>query len=123
MLGWAVTGSPQGNGRGGGVLDDRVARARMVAEQLVRRGIKEARVLQAMNKVPRHLFVDESLRSMAYDDSPLPIGEGQTMSQPYMVALMTEALELQGYERTLEVGTGSGYQTAILAELVHRVWT
>jgi len=123
MFGWAVAGLPQGNGRGGGLSDDRIARARMVTEQLVRRGIKEAKVLQAMSKVPRHLFVDETLRFRAYDDSPLPIGEGQTMSQPYMVALMTEALELQGYERTLEVGTGSGYQTAILAELVHRVWS
>lgn len=123
MLDWAIGLSGQGNGRRGGLLDDQTARTRMVTEQLVRRGIREERVLQAMRKVPRHLFVDETLRFRAYDDSPLPIGEGQTMSQPYMVALMTEALALQGQERILEVGTGSGYQTAILAELVPQVWS
>jgi len=95
----------------------RLARERMVETQTKARGIKDERVLKAMLKVPRHLFVDEALRDQAYGDFPLPIGEGQTISQPYIVALMTEALELKGNERVLEIGTGSGYQTAILAEL------
>lgn len=103
--------------------DDTLARQRMVVEQLVKRGIKDSRVLQAMGKVPRHLFVDPALKSRAYDDYPLPIGEGQTISQPYMVAIMTEALELKGHERVLEVGTGSGYQTAVLAELASKVYS
>ncbi len=89
----------------------------MVREHLLTRGIKDPRVLQAMTKVPRHLFVDSALADRAYDDEPLPIGERQTISQPYMVAFMSEALELTGRERVLEIGTGSGYQTAILAEL------
>ena len=93
------------------------ARNRMVESQLISRGIKDTRVLDAMRKVPRHRFVEEALVSQAYNDHPLPIGEKQTISQPYMVALMTEALELRGDERVLEIGTGSGYQTAILAEL------
>lgn len=101
----------------------RVARERMVETQIKARGIKDERVLQAMRKVPRHLFVDPALRDQAYGDYPLPIGEGQTISQPYIVALMTEALELKGQERVLEIGTGSGYQTAILAELVLWVYT
>jgi protein-L-isoaspartate(D-aspartate) O-methyltransferase len=92
------------------------ARERMVQEQLVERGISDPLVLAAMERVPRHLFVDESLRDRAYDDHPLPIGEGQTISQPYMVALMAETLKLAEGERVLEVGTGSGYLTAILAE-------
>lgn len=100
-----------------------IARDRMVAEQLVRRGIRDPRVLKAMGKVPRHRFVDEALAGRAYGDYPLPIGEGQTISQPYMVALMTEALHLVGHERVLEVGTGSGYQTAILAELCGKVYS
>jgi protein-L-isoaspartate(D-aspartate) O-methyltransferase len=95
----------------------------MVAEQLVRRGIRDPRVLAAIGKVPRHRFVDEALSSRAYGDYPLPIGERQTISQPYMVALMTEALDLSGHERVLEVGTGSGYQTAILAELCSKVYS
>jgi protein-L-isoaspartate(D-aspartate) O-methyltransferase len=95
----------------------------MVAEQLERRGIRDARVLRAMAKVPRHRFVDEALVGRAYGDYPLPIGERQTISQPYMVALMTETLELVGHERVLEVGTGSGYQTAILAELCSKVFS
>lgn len=86
-------------------------------EQLVARGIKDKRVLEAMRKVPRHLFVEEGLWHQAYGDFPLPIGEGQTISQPYIVALMTEALGLQSGEKVLEIGTGSGYQAAILAEL------
>jgi protein-L-isoaspartate(D-aspartate) O-methyltransferase len=95
----------------------------MVAEQLERRGIRDQRVLRAIAKVPRHLFVEEALVGRAYGDHPLPIGEGQTISQPYMVALMSEALELAGHERVLEIGTGSGYQTAVLAELCGKVFT
>ncbi len=101
----------------------KIARQRMVDEQLVPRGIRGKRVLDAMRKVPRHLFVDEALYAQAYSDFPLPIGEEQTISQPFMVAVMTEALEMKGDERVLELGTGSGYQTAILAELCHRVYT
>lgn len=96
-------------------------RERMVAEQLVRRGITDQRVLEAMRKVPRHLFVEEALRDRAYGDYPLPIGEGQTISQPYMVGIMTQLLRLTGQEKVLEIGTGSGYQTAVLAELARRV--
>ncbi|GAB4335547.1 MAG: protein-L-isoaspartate(D-aspartate) O-methyltransferase [Calditrichia bacterium] len=103
---------------------DRVAeRARMVEEQIVRRGVKDPRVLSAMRKVPRHLFVPPSHRSYAYADEPLPIGQGQTISQPYIVAFMTEQLRLTGDERVLEIGTGSGYQTAVLAELCDSVFT
>lgn len=101
----------------------KIARQRMVDGQLVPRGIKDKRVLDAMRKVPRHLFVDDALYSQAYSDFPLPIGEEQTISQPFMVALMTEALELKGGERALELGTGSGYQTAILAELCQKVYS
>ncbi|MBM4139911.1 MAG: protein-L-isoaspartate(D-aspartate) O-methyltransferase [Nitrospira sp.] len=95
----------------------------MVSTQLVPRGIKDERVLNAMRKVPRHLFVDESIQNKAYDDMALPISEGQTISQPYMVAIMTELLELKGNEKVLEIGTGSGYQAAILAELSKEVYT
>src|SRR3972149_6332991 len=95
----------------------------MVEEQLISRGIKDKRVLDAMGKVPRHIFVEEALRSRAYGDYPLPIGEKQTISQPYMVALMTEALGLRGNENVLEIGTGSGYQSAVLAELCDRVYS
>jgi protein-L-isoaspartate(D-aspartate) O-methyltransferase len=95
----------------------------MVRDQLIPRGIKNERVLDAMRRVPRQMFVDEHLKKMAYDDYPLPIGEEQTISQPYMVAAMTEALEPHGEDRVLEIGTGSGYQTAVLAELVHEVFT
>ncbi len=97
------------------------ARFAMVEEKIARRGIKDARVLRAMEKVPRHFFVDEALIPQAYNDHPLPIGENQTISQPYIVALMLEALELKGNEKVLEIGTGSGYQTALLAELAHMV--
>ena len=100
-----------------------LSRERMVKNQLVTRGIKNKRVLQAMSKVPRHLFIEDALYGEAYNDHPVPIGEKQTISQPYIVALMTEALELKGNENTLEIGTGSGYQTAILAELTSRVYT
>ena len=96
-------------------------RARMVDEQLAQRGITDERVLAAMRKVPRHLFVDEALRARAYGDHALPIGEEQTISQPYIVALMTSLLALTGREKVLEVGTGSGYQTAVLAECARRV--
>lgn len=99
------------------------ARQRMVEEQIISRGIKDKRVLDAMGKVPRHLFLEEALWDRAYGDHALPIGERQTISQPYMVALMTEALELKGNERVLEIGTGSGYQTAILAELAAKIYS
>lgn len=105
------------------VRDERSARERMVETQLVPRGIRDEGVLRAMRKVPRHRFVGEDLRGEAYDDHPLPIGHRQTISQPYIVALMTQALALTGRERTLEVGTGSGYQTAVLAELSVEVFT
>jgi protein-L-isoaspartate(D-aspartate) O-methyltransferase len=98
-------------------------REKMVEVQIAGRGIKNAKVLNAMGKVPRHFFVPEELRDSAYADGPLPIGEGQTISQPYIVAYMTEILELSGAERVLEVGTGSGYQTAVLAEIVKDVFT
>jgi len=97
------------------------ARHRMVEEHLIARGIKDPRVIEAMRKVPRHLFVEEAFQDRAYGDHALPIGEKQTISQPYMVARMTEALDLTGTEKVLEIGTGSGYQTAVLAELASRV--
>ena len=96
-------------------------RERMVEEQLTRRGIADERVLAAMRRVPRQLFVEEALRERAYGDHPLPIGEEQTISQPYIVGLMTSLLELTGREKVLEVGTGSGYQAAVLANLARRV--
>ena len=96
-------------------------RVRMVDEQLVRRGITDERVMAAMRRVSRHLFVEEALRDRAYGDHPLPIGEHQTISQPYIVALMSQLLSLGGGEKVLEVGTGSGYQTAVLAALARRV--
>ena len=95
----------------------------MVDEQLKARGISDPRVLLAMSKAPRHLFVESALRDRAYGDHPLPIGKKQTISQPYMVGLMSQLLELQGHERVLEIGTGSGYQTAVLAELAERVYS
>ena len=104
-------------------LDFAMARKRMVDEQIASRGIKDVHVLHAMSKVPRHRFVEEALQGQAYNDYPLPIGEKQTISQPYMVALMTEALELKGDERVLEIGTGSGYQAAILSELAEWVYS
>jgi len=98
-------------------------RTRMVEAQIKARAINDPRVLKAMETIPRHLFVDEGLIEQAYSDNPLPIGEKQTISQPYIVALMTQALELKGKERILEIGTGSGYQTAILAHLADRVFS
>jgi protein-L-isoaspartate(D-aspartate) O-methyltransferase len=95
----------------------------MVEEQLRARGIHDPHVLRIMEAIPRHLFVDEALDARAYSDHALPIGEEQTISQPYMVALMSQALDLKGEEKVLEIGTGSGYQTAILAELADRVFT
>jgi protein-L-isoaspartate(D-aspartate) O-methyltransferase len=96
-------------------------RERMVDEHLAARGVTDSRVLAAMRRVPRHLFVQEALRARAYGDHPLPIGEEQTISQPFIVGLMTSLLELTGREKVLEVGTGSGYQTAVLAALARRV--
>lgn len=101
----------------------RAARLQMVEQQLRQRGIRDERVLQAMAAVPRHLFVPPPLRSRAYEDGPLPIGEGQTISQPYIVALMSEALLLTGAETVLEVGTGSGYQAAVLSRVTKRVYS
>ena len=98
-------------------------RAQMVQKDIRGRGVKDPKVLEAMEKIPRHLFVDESFKEKAYADHPLPIGEGQTISQPYVVALMTEALRLRPGERVLEIGTGSGYQAAVLAEIVKEVYT
>ncbi len=95
----------------------------MVEEQIAGRGVKDERVLATMRKVQRHEFLPEAIRSMAYQDSALPLGEAQTISQPYMVGLMTELLELKGSERVLEIGTGSGYQAAVLAELSEKVYT
>ena len=95
----------------------------MADSQIRARGVRDMRVLAALEKVPRHLFVPEGVRGCAHADEPLPIGEGQTISQPYIVAYMTEALGLGGAEKVLEVGTGSGYQTAVLAELVREVFT
>lgn len=100
-----------------------IARKRMVQNQLIARGVKDPRVIAAMLKVPRHIFVEEAMAAQAYSDSPLPIGEKQTISQPYMVAAMTELLELTGREKVLEIGTGSGYQAAILALLANKVCT
>jgi protein-L-isoaspartate(D-aspartate) O-methyltransferase len=99
-----------------------VARKRMVAE-LVKRGITDQRVLGAMLDIPRHIFVEEAMSAQAYSDSSLPIGEKQTISQPYIVAKMTQMLELTGREKVLELGTGSGYQAAVLATLADRVYT
>ena len=98
-------------------------RESMVREQIERRGVRQRSVLEAMARVPRHRFVPEELASRAYEDRPLPIGHSQTISQPYIVALMTELLAIDGDEKVLEIGTGSGYQAAILAELAAKVYT
>jgi protein-L-isoaspartate(D-aspartate) O-methyltransferase len=105
--------------------DDRYASARyrMVREQIKARGVTDPQVVCAMEKVPRHLFVPESYRTESYEDYPLPIGEGQTISQPYIVAFMTAALDLDRSDRVLEIGTGSGYQAAVLAEICDSVWS
>jgi len=99
------------------------ARRNMVERQVIARGVSDPQVIAAMREVPRHLFIEEALRAQAYGDAPLPIGERQTISQPYMVASMTEALSLQRHDQVLEIGTGSGYQSAILAKIVRRVLT
>jgi protein-L-isoaspartate(D-aspartate) O-methyltransferase len=104
-------------------FDYTAARLTMVRSQLQRRGITDARVLQAMRDVPRHAFVPPEWRHEAYSDRPLPIGHDQTISQPYMVAMMTQSLLLQGHERVLEVGTGSGYQAAVLSRLAAQVYS
>jgi protein-L-isoaspartate(D-aspartate) O-methyltransferase len=98
-------------------------REKMVKDQLEKRGIKSSEVLKAMRKVERHRFVPEAVMQHAYDDRPLPIGEGQTISQPYVVAFMTQVLELKSSDKVLEIGTGSGYQAAILAEICKEVYT
>jgi protein-L-isoaspartate(D-aspartate) O-methyltransferase len=103
--------------------NEQAARMQMVEEQIAARDIKSPRVLEAMRRVPRHEFVPAPLRGSAYADSPLPIGHDQTISQPYIVAYMTEALDLTGTERVLEIGTGSGYQAAVLGELARDVYT
>src|SRR5262245_42384546 len=98
-------------------------RDRMVKDQIVSRGTRNPAVLRAMRRVPRHEFIPDPQSSLAYDDQPLPIGHGQTISQPAVVAFMTEALDLNGTEKVLEIGTGSGYQAAVLAEIVASVFT
>ena len=100
-----------------------ILRYDMISTQIISRGISDANTINAMNTVPRHEFVSENQQNIAYVDHPLPIGEGQTISQPYIVALMTESLELTGEEKVLEIGTGSGYQAAVLAEIVDEVFT
>jgi protein-L-isoaspartate(D-aspartate) O-methyltransferase len=104
-------------------VEYRDLRESMVRRQIIARGVSDQAVLAAMRKVPRHEFVPENLRPSAYDDRPLPIGEGQTISQPYIVALMTQVLDLAPDDKVLEIGTGSGYQAAILAEVVDQVYT
>ena len=107
----------------GGGMKFEVARKRMVQAEVIGRGVADRRVIDAMLAIPRHIFVEEAMASQAYSDSPLPIGEKQTISQPFIVAKMTEMLELTGRERVLELGTGSGYQAAVLATLADRVYT
>jgi len=120
-VGWALVG--------GGLIDasaddaQRAERERMIERQIVARGVKDERVLEALRETPRHEFVPEELREQAYQDRPLPIGFRQTISQPYIVALMSEVLELRGDEVVLEIGTGSGYQAAVLARLAKQVYT
>lgn len=98
-------------------------RREMVEKQIASRGVTDPQVLDAMSKVQRHLFVSEALVDSAYGDFPLPIGEGQTISQPYIIAEMTQSLDLKGHERVLEIGTGSGYQAAVLSRIVYKVYT
>ena len=105
--------NPRGSPSGFYAMDFTAARERMVVSQIEARGIRDARVIEALRQVPRHLFVEAAARDEAYDDRPLPIGSGQTISQPYMVAIMTATLGVEPSDRVLEIGTGSGYQTAI----------
>jgi len=103
--------------------ENSIRRTNMVERQIIARGVRDSRVIEAFRKVPRHLFVPPDYRDLAYSDSPLPIGEGQTISQPYIVALMLELLTIKPEDQILEIGTGSGYQTALLAELAGKVYT
>jgi protein-L-isoaspartate(D-aspartate) O-methyltransferase len=112
---------PDAGSNGRSAMDFEEMRLRMVAEQIRNRGIRDPRVLEAMATVPRHEFVPAEMRPLAYADQPLAIGEGQTISQPFMVAAMAEALELEGNERVLEIGAGSGYQAAVLSRLAREV--
>ena len=118
-----LAAGPLGAEPGADEARDAALREAMVRHQIAARSVTDRRVLDAMRRVPRHRFVPETIRHLAYEDRPLPIGEGQTISQPYVVAFMTEALALKGDERVLEIGTGSGYQAAILAELAREVYT
>jgi protein-L-isoaspartate(D-aspartate) O-methyltransferase len=122
-LGWASPTRMQKTMAAMKVEDFSLQRELMLSTQLRARGIRDERVLAAMARVPRHEFVGEGFRSQAYGDHPIPIGQGQTLSQPYIVAVMLEALALDGSERVLEIGTGSGYQSALLAELVRQVFS
>jgi len=117
--------NPAQKSTGGNTVDDVYLkpRLRMVAKQIRRRGVSDVRVLKAMEQVPRHLFVPPAQVGEAYDDHPLPVGYGQTISQPYIVALMTESLKLHAGDRVLEIGTGSGYQAAVLSLLVKKVYS
>ncbi|HWK52300.1 MAG TPA: protein-L-isoaspartate(D-aspartate) O-methyltransferase, partial [Steroidobacter sp.] len=115
--------APEAGAAGGGADDYAFQRAEMVSRQIAERGVRDERVLAAMRKVPRHEFVPDSEQRLAYHDTPLPIGESQTISQPYIVALMTELARPAGDHRVLEVGTGSGYQAAVLAEIVEQVYS
>jgi protein-L-isoaspartate(D-aspartate) O-methyltransferase len=115
-----VTGGPR---QGEPTDPKRVERERMVADQIESRGVRDAGVLAAMRQVPRHLFVPDALQPQAYDDHPLPVGHGQTISQPYIVALMTELARPSPTDRALEIGTGSGYQAAVLSRLVAHVYS
>ncbi len=121
LLAVACSGTQVRQGGGNESVD--AARRRMVEEQLKGRDIRDERVLDAMRRVPRHLFVPTEVRDQAYGDHPLPIGHAQTISQPYIVAFMTEALDVQPTHKVLEIGTGSGYQAAVLAELARDVYT
>lgn len=104
-------------------IDPKIRRDKMVKEQVEARGVRDKAVLDAMKKVPRHLFVEEALSPRAYNDSPLPIGEGQTISQPFIVGFMSELLQISPGQKVLEIGTGSGYQAAVLAEMGAEVYT
>jgi protein-L-isoaspartate(D-aspartate) O-methyltransferase len=125
LLGIACDATPKAANRKMDPTSDKDAdrRARMVETQIVARGVRDARVLAAMRQVPRHLFVDPAQREFAYEDHPLPIAGNQTISQPYIVALMTELLDLQPRDRVLEIGTGSGYQSAVLSRLASEVYS
>jgi len=123
-VGCAGSGSKNDNGRAPDKGEDYTAARRLMVEtQIIARGVTDSLVIKAMIEVPRHLFVPPGLEAQAYDDNPLPIGRGQTISQPYIVALMTEALGLKGGEKVFEVGTGSGYQAAVLAEVGAEVYS